>query len=95
MLTFKEFLNESNVQKVGRKRIIRIRVRKGKVQRNKTFSSLPGWTIRGGKLVRMSYKERRDRKLGAQMGQHKKASKLKQTIRKAKISKIKRGALGL
>ena len=56
---------------------------------------MPGWTIRGGKLVRMDYKERRDRKLGAQMAQHKKAAKLQQTIRKAKISKIKRGALGL
>jgi hypothetical protein len=96
MLTFKEFLlDEAVVQKIGRKRIVRVRVRKGKIQRNKTFSNQPGWTIRGGKMVRMSYKERRDRKLGSQRSKFKKAAKLKQTLRKRRTSLRKRGALGL
>ena len=95
MLTFKEFLlTEGVVQKVGRKRIVRVRVRKGKVQRNKTFSNLPGYTIRGGKLVRMSYHERRDRQLGAKRSKFKRLAKIKQTIRKRKTSLRKRGALG-
>ena len=95
MLTFKEFLNESNEQKIGRKKIIRARVRKGKIQRNKTFSSQSGYTIRGGKLVRLSYTERRNRKLGSLRSKAKRAAKLVQTIRKRKTSLRKRGALGL
>jgi hypothetical protein len=96
MLSFKEFLlNEGVVQKIGRKRIVRVRVRKGRVQRNKTFSNMPGWTIRGGKLIRMSFKERRDRMLGAKRSKFKRLAKIKQTIRKRKTSLRKRGALGI
>jgi hypothetical protein len=96
MFSFKEYLlNESVVQKVGRKRIVRLRIRKGKVQRNKTFSSVPGYTIRSGKLVRMSYTERRDRRMASSMSKFKRAAKMKQTIRKRKTSFRKRGALGL
>ena len=96
MLTFKEFLlNEAVVQKIGRKRIVRVRVRKGKIQRNKTFSNQPGWTIRSGKLVRMSYRERRDRQLSAKRSKFKRLAKIKQTIRKRKTSLRKRGALGI
>jgi hypothetical protein len=96
MLTFKEFLlNEGVVQKVGRKKIVRVRVRKGKIQRNKTFSNMPGYTIRGGKLVRMSYHERRDRQLGVKRSKFKRAAKLKQSLRKRRTSLRKRGALGI
>jgi hypothetical protein len=95
MLSFKDFLLNESALKIGRKRIVRVRVRKGKIQRNKIFSSMPGWTIRGGKLVRMSYHERRDRQLGAKRGKFKRLAKIKQTIRKRKTSLRKRGALGL
>jgi hypothetical protein len=96
MFSFKQFvLDEAVIQKVGRKRIVRLRVRKGKVQKNKTFSSQPGWTIRGGKLVRMSYTERRDRSLASSRSKFKRAAKIAQTIRKRKTSLRKRGALGL
>ena len=82
-------------RKVGRKKIVRARIRKGKIQRNKTFSNSPGWIIRDGKMVRMSSQEVRNRKLGSRTAKYKKASKLKQTIRKRKISLTKRGSLGL
>ena len=96
MLTFKEFLlDEGVVQNIGRKKIVRARIRKGKIQRNKTFSNAPGWTIRGGKMVRMSSHERRNRLLGARTAKYKRATKLKQTIRKRKTSLTKRGTLGL
>jgi len=96
MLTFKEFLlDEAVVQKVGRKKIVRARFRKGKIQRNKTFSNAPGWIIRNGKMVRMSSHEIRNRQLGARAAKYKRAAKMKQTIRKRKISLTKRGSLGL
>jgi hypothetical protein len=96
MLSFKEFLlNEAVVQKVGRKKIVRARYRKGKIQRNQTFSNAPGWVIRNGKMVRMSSHELRNRQLGARASKYKRAAKIKQTIRKRKISLTKRGSLGL
>jgi hypothetical protein len=98
MLTFKEFLLQEGIvqtRKVGRKSIVRSRIRKGKIQRNKTFSNAPGWIIRGGKMVRMSSQEIRNRKLGSRASKYKRASKLKQTIRKRKVSLRKRGSLGL
>ena len=98
MLTFKEFLLCEGVvqtRKVGRKKIVRTRIRNGKVQRNKTFSNAPGWTIRGGKMVRMSAKEVRNRQLGSRTARYKRAAKLKQTIRKRKVSLKRRGSLGL
>ena len=96
MLSFKEFLlDEAVVQKVGRKKIVRARYRKGKIQRNQTFSNAPGWIIRNGKMVRMSSHEIRNRKLGARTAKYKRAAKMKQTIRKRKVSLTKRGSLGL
>ena len=50
----KEIIAEANVQKMGRKKLIRARVRGGKVQRRKVVSAVKGYTIRRGKLVRMS-----------------------------------------
>ena len=88
-------LSEANVQKIGRKRLIRVRVRKGKVQRRKIFSNMPGYTIRGGKLVRMSFVERRHRTMAAKRSKFKRRAKLGQTIRKRRISLKKRGSLGL
>jgi phage terminase small subunit len=93
-------LNEStvgsaNVQKRGRTKVIRVRVRKGKVQRGKRFSAVKGYTIRGGRLVRMQPAEIRHRKLAAVRSKSKRRSKLPQTIRKRKISLRKRGSLGL
>lgn len=82
-------------RKVGRKKIVRARIRKGKIQRNKTFSNAPGWIIRDGKMVRMSSQEVRNRKLGSRAAKYKRASKLKQTIRKRKVSLKRRGSLGL
>ena len=51
-----------NVVKSGRTKLIRVRVRKGKVQRRKRFSAVKGYTIRGGRMMRMSSMEKRHRK---------------------------------
>ena len=54
----KEIIAEANVQKMGRKKLIRARVRGGKVQRRKVVSAVKGYTIRGGKPIRMKPAER-------------------------------------
>lgn len=88
-------LSEANVQKLGRTKIVRVRIRAGKVQRRKKFSTVPGYTIRGGKLVRMSAQERRHRKMGARRAKIKIRSKKNQILRKRKISLRKRKAMGV
>jgi hypothetical protein len=91
----REIIAEANVQKMGRKKIIRARVRGGKVQRRKVVSAVKGYTIRSGKLVRMSPAERRRRKLGQRKGKLKRKAKLARALIKRKRSLIKRKSLGL
>jgi hypothetical protein len=90
-----EDLNEANIQKMGRTKLIRVRIRKGKVQRRVKKSSVAGFTIRGGKLVRMSPLERRRRKLAARRSKFKRRAKLKQSLRKRALSLRRRKAMGL
>jgi hypothetical protein len=84
-----------NIQKQGRAKLIKIRVRGGKIQRRKKVSSVPGLTFRGGKLIRMSPAERRHRKLGARKAKFKRRSKKAMILRKRKMSMAKRHRLGL
>lgn len=85
----------SSVLKMGRTKIIRVRVRKGKIQRRKKFSAVKGWTIRGGKLTRMSPAERRHRKMAARRSKFKRRAKLRQSLRKRRMSLRKRRAMGI
>jgi hypothetical protein len=84
-----------NVTKMGRTKIIRVRVRKGKIQRRKKLSAVKGYTLRGGRLVRMSAIERRHRKMGARRAKFKRRAKLSQSLRKRRMSLRKRHSLGL
>jgi hypothetical protein len=88
-------LDEANIIKTGRTKIVRVRVRKGKVQRRVKKSAVPGYTIRGGKLTRMMPQERRHRKMAARRAKFKQRSKLKQSLRKRNISLRKRKGMGL
>lgn len=76
-------------------KIVRVRVRKGKVQRRKKVANVKGFTMRGGKLTRMSVSERRNRKLGNRRSKFKRKAKKVQMLRKRKISNMKRKRLGL
>lgn len=92
------FLPESigrNVMKMGRTKLVRLRVRKGKVQRRKKFSNVKGYTIRGGRVVRMSPGERLHRKRGARRAKIKIRTKHSQIMRKRNMSLRKRRAMGL
>ena len=88
-------LDEGNIQRMGRMKLIRVRIRKGKVQRRIKKSSQQGYTVRSGKLVRMTPLERRHRKMAARRSKFKRKSKLRQAMRKRSISIRKRKAMGL
>lgn len=91
-----EFIDtKRNIQKMGRTKLVRMRVRKGKVQRRKKFSTVKGYTIRGGRVVRMSSTERMHRKRGARRAKIKVKTKHNQIMRKRNISLRKRRAMGL
>lgn len=90
-----EQLDEGNVLKMGRTKLIKVRVRKGKIQRRKKFSAVKGFTIRGGKLTRMLPAERRHRKIAVRRSKFKRRAKLNVALRKRRISLRKRRAMGL
>jgi len=92
-----EILDEANrnVIKQGRTKLIRARVRGGKVQRRKKFSAVKGYTIRGGKLTRMSPREKLKRKIGARRAKVKRRAKKARMLMKRKRSLRKRKSLGL
>jgi hypothetical protein len=90
-----EELTEGNILKMGRTKMIRVRIRKGKIQRRIKKSSVPGYTFRGGKMVRMSPLERRHRKMGVRRSKFKRRAKLRQALRKRKMSLRRRSAMGL
>lgn len=84
-----------NIQKLGRTKLYRLRIRGGKVQRRKKVSGVAGYTIRQGRLTRMSAVERRRRKMGARRARLKRKSKMSVILRKRKFSLRKRKSLGL
>jgi hypothetical protein len=88
-------LNEGNIQKMGRTKLVKVRIRGGKVQRRKKVSGVKGYTMRGGRMIRMSPQERRNRKMAARRSKFKRRAKLGQALRKRKMSLRRRGSLGL
>lgn len=91
----REIIAEANVQKMGRKKLIRARVRGGKIQRRKVVSAVKGYTIRGGKLVRMPASERLKRKISQRKAKLKRKAKKARALLKRKRSLRKRASLGL
>lgn len=75
--------------------IIKARIRGGKVQRRKKVSNVPGFTLRSGKLTRMSVSERRNRKMGQRMGKIKRRAHMTQSIMRRARSLRRRKALGI
>lgn len=90
-------LNEANrnVMRQGRTSIVKVRVRKGKVQRRKRVSAVKGYTIRGGKLKRMSMQERIRRKRGQRRGKVKRKAKMARALMRRKRSMRRRASLGV
>ena len=88
-------LDEANVYQMGREKNIRIRIRKGKIQRRVTKSAAPAYVYRNKKLVRMTPQERRHRKMAARTSKFKRRQEMQQSIRKRKIALRRRKALGV
>lgn len=87
-------MTEEKLLEAARVKIVKLRVRNGQVERRKRVSNVPGFTLRGGKLTRMSPAERRRRKLGAKRAKIKKRAKMQQILRKRARSILKRKRLG-
>lgn len=79
----------------ARVRIIKARIRNGKVQRRKKVSNVEGFTLRSGKLTRMSPAERRRRKLGAKRGKIKRKAKMTRILMKRQRSLRRRKSMGI
>ena len=79
----------------ARIKIVKARIRGGKVQRRKKVSNVAGYTLRGGQLKRMSPMERRRRKLGQRKGKIKRKAKLQRSLIKRKRSLMRRKSIGL
>jgi len=90
-----EQIDESNITKMGRLKLIKARIRGGKVQRRIKKSAIAGLTLRAGKLIRMSPTEKRRRKMGARRAKIKRRAKLARSLQKRRRSLNKRKALGL
>lgn len=86
---YEEVINEARI------RIIKARIRGGKIQRRKRVSNVAGYTLRGGKLKRMSMTERRKRRMGQRRGKLKRRAKLGRALMKRKRSLRRRKAMGL
>jgi hypothetical protein len=82
-------LNEARVK------IVRARIRGGKVQRRKKVSNVAGYTIRGGRLIKMKASERMHRKRAARKAKVKRKAKMARTLIKRSRSLRKRASLGL
>jgi hypothetical protein len=91
----REIIAEANVVRMGRKKLVKARVRGGKVQRRKVVSGVKGYTIRGGKLTRMSSAERLRRRIAQRKGKVKRRAKLARALIKRKRSLRRRQSLGL
>jgi len=88
-------LDEGNIQKMGRTKLVKARIRGGKIQRRRKVSGVQGYTMRSGRMIRMSPQERRNRKMAARKSKFKRRAKLGQALRKRKMSLRRRGSLGL
>lgn len=79
----------------ARVKIVKARIRGGKIQRRKKVSNVEGYKVQGGQLKRMSPVEKRNRKLGQRRGKIKRRAKLTRTLMKRQKSLRKRQSLGI
>lgn len=87
-------MTKEQLLEAARVKVVALRIRNGQVQRRKRVSNVPGFTLRGGKLTRMSPTERRRRKLGARKAKIKRRAKIQQIVRKRARSIKQRKRLG-
>jgi len=79
----------------SRFKIVRARVRKGKILRRHKEAEREGYTIRGGKVTKMKPAERRKRKLSQRKAAKKRKAKISRARVNMKKALRKRKALGI
>lgn len=90
-----EEVAEGNIVKTGRIKLIRRRIRGGKLQRNIRKSSIKGWTLRGKKLIRIPAAKRVRMRIVAKRSARKRKGKLQNILRKRRMSLRKRKSFGI
>lgn len=85
----------SDSLKEGRIKVVKARFRGGKLQRRVKVATQPGFTVRGGKVTRMSPAERRNRKMAARRSKAKRRASASRAIMKRKRTLRKRKSMGL
>lgn len=90
MLGFKQYICEAG----PRIKRVKFRIRNGKVQRNVRVSNVKGFTLRGGRMVRMSATERLHRKRGARRGKIKRRAKLARILLRRSRTMRRRHSMG-
>jgi hypothetical protein len=90
-----EDLSEANVVRQGRVKLIRVRIRGGKIQRRVKKSAIKGYTLRAGKLKRITAVQRLKMKRIQKRAAIKRRSKKSISLMKRKRSMRKLKALGV
>lgn len=90
-----DLLKEYIMISEARFKIVKVRIRRGKIQRRKKVSTVKGYTMRSGKLTRMTTRERMKRKIGQRRGKLKRRAKKAKMLIARKRALRKRRALGL
>ena len=88
MLSFSQFLDEANWERVNR-------VRGGQIQRRKMISQRPGYRMQDGKLVRMTSMEKRKRHLAQVKAARKRKPMMARILRRRKLSLRRRQSAGI
>lgn len=88
-------IEETDLEEAKRFRIVRARIRNGKVQRRKKVSNVKGFTFRKGRMIRMSSQERRHRRQGQRRGKIKRRAERSRIRIHMKRSLRKRNSLHL
>lgn len=91
MQSFKEFLTETG----PRIKRVKVRFRKGKVQRNVRVGNVKGFRLDQGRLVKMTAVEKIHRKRGARKGKIKRRSKMARIVLKRARTMRRRHNMGL
>lgn len=87
--------NEANTLYQGRTKLIRRRIRKGKVQRNIRRSSVKGFMYRSGKLVRIPVLQKIKMKRSARRAARIRKAHMQIIIRKRQRSLMRRKSMGI
>lgn len=90
-----ETIEEANIIRQGRVKLIRVRIRGGKVQRRVKKSAVKGFTLSGGKLKRITTMQKIKMKRVQKRAAIKRRAKMSRTIMKRKRSIRKLRAMGV